>query len=170
MLELPFPEHVPGGVEHARLMFLRPPVDTRKPCQLQVEPPVCRVERARPDACRSLYWRSTAQTPHRASIGGWPPGHVSPPGARDTGDAMVAPGGLPNSARSSREVIRKSTGDRRMQPVSRRRAPPGGRRRPRSDGRRWRCARATTAVKVRCHGILIGLNRSAVDAGSTCRL
>ena len=111
VLELPFPEHVPGGVKHARLMFLRPPVDTRKPCQLQVEPPVCRVERARPDACRSLYWRSTAQTPHGASIGGWSPGHVSSSGARDTGDWMVAPGGLPDSARSSREVIRKGTGD-----------------------------------------------------------
>ena len=35
VLELPLPEHVPGGVKHARLMFLRPPVDTRKPCQLQ---------------------------------------------------------------------------------------------------------------------------------------
>ena len=70
MLELPFPEHLPGGVEHARLMFARSPVDTCEPRQLQIPPPVCRIERARPDACRSLYWRSTAQTPHGASIGG----------------------------------------------------------------------------------------------------
>ena len=108
VLELPLPEHVPGGVKHARLMFLRPPVDTRKPCQLQVEPPVCRVERARPDACRSLYWRSTAQTPHGASIGGWSPGHVSSSGARDTGDWMVAPGGLLRL----REIIPRSHPER----------------------------------------------------------
>ena len=67
-------DDLPGGVEHARLMLLRSPVDTREPSQLQVEPPVCRIERARPDACRSLYWRSTAQTPHGASIGGWTAG------------------------------------------------------------------------------------------------
>ena len=34
VLELPFPEHVPGGVKHARLMFLRSPVDTRKGSRL----------------------------------------------------------------------------------------------------------------------------------------
>ena len=74
VLELPFSEHLPIGVEHAHVMFLRPPVDTREPSQLQVAPPVCRIERTRPDACRSLYWRSTAQTPHGASIGGWTAG------------------------------------------------------------------------------------------------
>ena len=68
VLERPLPEHLPNSVEHARLMLLRPPVDTREPCQLQVEPPLCRIEWARPDACRSLYWRSTAQTPHWASV------------------------------------------------------------------------------------------------------
>ena len=57
---------------HPQILLTRPRrVDTREPSQLQVEPPVCRIERARPDACRSLYWRSTAQTPHGASIGGW---------------------------------------------------------------------------------------------------
>ena len=54
VLEHPFPEHLPGGVEHARLMLLRSPVDTHEPSQLQGEPPVCRNERARPDACLSL--------------------------------------------------------------------------------------------------------------------
>ena len=34
MLELPFPELLPGGIKHARLMFLRSPVDTREPLQL----------------------------------------------------------------------------------------------------------------------------------------
>ena len=110
VLELSFSEHLPGSVEHAHLMFLRPPVDPREPSQLQFEPPLCRIEWARPDACRSLYWRSTAQTPHGASIGGWTAGaqvlfrcslHMGPLGA---------PGGLPDSARSSREVIRKGTG------------------------------------------------------------
>ena len=110
VLELSFSEHLPGSVEHAHLMFLRPPVDPREPSQLQFEPPLCRIEWARPDACRSLYWRSTAQTPHGASIGGWTAGaqvlfrcslHWGPLGA---------PGGLPDSARSSREVIRKGTG------------------------------------------------------------
>ena len=39
MLELPFPELLPGGIKHARLMFLRSPVDTREPLQLQFQPP-----------------------------------------------------------------------------------------------------------------------------------
>ena len=47
VLKLPFPNHLPSDVEHARLMFLRPPVDTCKPCQLHIVPPVCRIERAR---------------------------------------------------------------------------------------------------------------------------
>ena len=60
------------------------------------------------NACRSLYWRSTAQTPHGASIGGWSPGHVSSSGARDTGDWMVAPGGLLRL----REIIPRSHPER----------------------------------------------------------
>ena len=75
VLEQPLAEHLPGGIEHARLVFLRSPVDTDEPRQFQINPPVCcRIERARPDACRSLYWRSTAQTSHGASIGGWTAG------------------------------------------------------------------------------------------------
>ena len=39
MLEHPFSEHLPVGVEHARLMSLRAPVHTREPFQLQLQPP-----------------------------------------------------------------------------------------------------------------------------------
>ena len=42
MLERPLPAHLPGGVKHAHLMGLRPPVDTREPCQLQSNLPFCR--------------------------------------------------------------------------------------------------------------------------------
>ena len=35
-----------------------------------IEPPFLPIDRAANDVCRSLYWRSTAQTPHGASIGG----------------------------------------------------------------------------------------------------
>ena len=46
MLERPLSEHVAVGVEHAYLMLLRAPIDTREPLQLQVQPPVRRIERA----------------------------------------------------------------------------------------------------------------------------
>ena len=95
VLEHRLPEHLPGSVEHARLMLPRSPVDTREPNQLQVQPPFCRIERARPDTCRSLYRRSTAQTPHWASIGGWTAGHKSFFGARSTGDPSVLPVACP---------------------------------------------------------------------------
>ena len=66
MLELPFPEHLPGSIEHARLMLLRSPVDTREPGQLHNNLP-CLMKsngRAPMPADGALYWRSTAHTPH----------------------------------------------------------------------------------------------------------
>ena len=84
--------------------------NTREPSQLQVEPPVCRIERARPDACRSLYWRSTAQTPHWASIGGWTAGAQVLLRCSKHWGPLGAPGGLPDPARPSRGAMEKGTG------------------------------------------------------------
>ena len=60
--------------------------------------------RARLDACRSLYWRPAAQTPHGASIEAGPPGHSSFSGARCT----WTPGVLPRRPARLREDIPRS--------------------------------------------------------------
>ena len=120
MLERPFPEHLPDGVEHTRLMLLRTPVDTREPRQLQNDPPpVCRIQRARqrclPVPVLALNGANSPRGIHRWLTAGAP---VPPRCSRHRGQ-LVAPGGLPDSTRlTARSRSERYRG--REKPIARR--------------------------------------------------
>ena len=73
------------------------------------------------DACRSLYWRSTAQTPHGASIDGEPSGHKSLPGfeTQETSGGSRRPARLRDIiAPKSFRKVQGLTDERRYAPTS----------------------------------------------------
>ena len=91
------------------------------------------------DACRSLYWRSWAQTPHGASIAGAPSRHKSPPGDRITGGGWSLPTACPTPRLQPAKSLGRVQGERgaKSRPpartlVVRRRARRAGRQRVRS--------------------------------------
>ena len=64
-----------------------------------IEPPFLPIDRAANDVCRSLYWRSTAQTPPRGIHRWLTAGARVPPRCSKHRGRLVAPGGLPYSTR-----------------------------------------------------------------------
>ena len=99
MLERPLAEQLPGNVDYARLVRLRSPVDTHEPCQLHIEPPICRISRARqrclPVPVLALCGANSPRGIHRWLNAG---AQVLFRCSRHR-DPAVAPGGLPDSAR-----------------------------------------------------------------------
>ena len=61
-------------------------------------------------ACRSLYWRSSAQTPHGASIAGAPSRHKSPPGDRITEGGWSLPTACPTPRFQPAKSLRRVQG------------------------------------------------------------
>ena len=100
MIECPLPAHRPGGIEHTHLMRLRTPVDTREPCQRHIAPPLCRIAWARqrclPVPVLALFGANSPRGIHRWLTAG---AQVLFRCSRHR-DPSVAPGGLPDSARS----------------------------------------------------------------------
>src|SRR3954451_18284127 len=79
--EHPLADNLACGIEQADLMLLRAPVDAGEPAYRHLSHGPCpRCRTSRHDACRNLYWRSTARLPT---------GHPSWSACRGTGPTLV---------------------------------------------------------------------------------
>ena len=181
MLERPLPAHLPGGVEHAHLMGLRPPVDTREPCQLQSNLPFCRST-----GPPTMSAGPCTGAPRRKLPTGHPSvadrrGTCPPPGAQNTGGAWWLPAACPTPRDQPREVVQKGTGgcgaDRSRGVAGRRRGlhEPDARRAPvlrpaPAGGRTLRGVPWRLPGRRGCRALRPGRGDSAVRGGQGCVL